>query len=81
LRYDIHASAAGSRIGPSPSSRFVAAPLRFAPSGDGADPMQRFVAMVFGETSRPAGRLVSPKTMETKSLSSAEGSRLATPGL
>jgi hypothetical protein len=33
--------------------------------------------MVFGETSRPAGRLVSPKTMETDGLSRAEGSRFA----
>jgi len=30
--------------------------------------------MVFGETSRPAGRLRSPKSMETKSLIRAQGS-------
>jgi hypothetical protein len=77
-RYDIHTSLpAGGRIGPPPSSRFAVAPLRFAPSGDGAGPMRRFASMVFAERSRPAGRLVSPKTMETKSLSRAQGSRLA----
>jgi hypothetical protein len=33
--------------------------------------------MIFGERSRPAGRLVSPKSMEANGLSRAAGSRLA----
>ena len=32
--------------------------------------------MVFGERSRPAGRLVSPKIMEANGLGRAQGSRL-----
>jgi hypothetical protein len=48
---------AGGHIGPTPSSRFAAALLRFAPSGDSAGPMRRSLSVVFGETSRPAGRL------------------------
>jgi hypothetical protein len=71
------ADPSSGRIGPAPSSRCAAAPLRFAPSGDCAMPMRRFASMVFGETSRPAGRLRSPKTMETKGLSRAQGSRFA----
>ena len=67
----------GGHIGLSSSSRFAATALRFVPPGDDASPMRRFVSMVFGETSRPAGRLVSPKTMATKSLGRAQGSRLA----
>ena len=55
----------------------AAASLRFAPSGDCAGPMRRFASMAFGERSRPAGRLVSPKTMEANGLSRAEGSRFA----
>ena len=55
----------------------AAAPLRFAPSGDRADPMWRFASMIFGETSRPLGRLRSPKIMAANGLSRAEGSRLA----
>jgi len=35
--------------------------------------MRRLVSMVFGETRRPAGRRRSSKTMETKSLSRAQG--------
>jgi hypothetical protein len=78
LRYRIHTSlSVGDHIGPSPSSRFASASLRFAPSGDDASPMWRFVSMELGERSRPAGRLVSPNSMETKSLSRAQGSRLA----
>ena len=41
-------------IGPPSSSRFAAALLRFAPSGDDARPMRRFVSMGSGE--RPARR-------------------------
>ena len=46
-------SSVGGRIGPAPSSRFAAAALRFAPSGDGAAPIRRSASMVFAERSRP----------------------------
>ncbi len=56
LRYDIHTSlSVGGHIGPSPSSRFAAPPLRYgryamtAPFRCGG-----FVSMIFAERSRPA---------------------------
>ena len=55
----------------------AAAPRRSAPPGASASPMRRFVSMIFGERSRPAGRLVSPEIMEANGLSRAQGSRLA----
>jgi hypothetical protein len=72
----------GGHIGPPPSSRFAAAPLRFgrfavtAPFRCGG-----FASMVVAAQAGPQGRLCSAKTMEAKSLSRAQGSMFATPGL
>jgi len=72
-----HGSAAG-RIGPAPSSRSRGCSALLRPlRGDCVVPMRRFASVVFGERSRPGGRLVSPKIMEANGLSRAEGSRLA----
>jgi len=80
--YDLHTSLAGGRIGPSPSSRFAAAPLCFARFAVTA-PRRCGEAHPWSLLSEagPQGRLPAAKTMKTKSLSRAEGSRLATPGL
>jgi hypothetical protein len=51
--------------------------LRYARSGASVAPMRRFATMIFGERSRPSGRLRSPKIMEANGLSRAQGSRFA----
>jgi hypothetical protein len=76
--YDIRTFPAGGRIGPSPSSRFAAAPLRFARFAVTA-PRRCGEAHPWSLLSEagPQGRLPAAKTMKTKSLSRAEASRLA----
>jgi hypothetical protein len=73
---------AGGHIGASPSSRYAAATLRYARSAVTATGRcGDLVFMIFVERSRPAGPARSSKIMETESLSRAEGSMFATPGL
>jgi hypothetical protein len=76
-----HFSTAAGHIGPSRSSRYAAAPLRFARFAVTA-PFRCgvFVSMVVAAQAGPQGRLRPATTMETTSLSRAEGSMFATPG-
>ena len=82
---------AGASYGFRPSSSSPAATSEASPSSRCAAPSLRYgrfavtaplrcggvVSMIFDERSRPAGPARSTKIMETKSLSRAQGSRLA----